>query len=56
MMGGMMDGVPVATFEGIADDEADDLVAECQALQPLALATAALLLAMESGLEGLWES
>jgi hypothetical protein len=38
-MGGLADGEALANFDGISDQEAIDLLGECQALQPLVLAT-----------------
>ena len=53
-MGGMVDGEPLASFAGTADADARDLVGECQALPPLALASWALLVALGASLPGLW--
>ena len=55
-MGGMVDGDPLASFAGMADADARDLVGECQALPPLALASWALLVALGASLPGLWQS
>ena len=53
-MSGMVDGEPLASFAGTADADARDLVGECQALPPLALASWALLVALGASLPGLW--
>ena len=53
-MGGMVDGEPLASFAGTSDADARDLVGECQALPPLALASWALLVTLGASLPGLW--
>ena len=44
------------TFRNMSENQARDLVGECQALQPLAVASWALILAAGDALPGLWRS
>ena len=48
-------GVSVS-FRSLSESQARDLVGECQALQPLAVASWALILAAGEALPGLWSA